>query len=956
MIKELFEAVKDFLKEYMRHRLFPLTIVFMVLFGILVYRLFVLQIVDGQEYLNNFTYKQERTVTVPASRGNIYDCNGKALAYNEISYSVTFGNSPLLSSRAGELNITESELKNQIVYDTIQILESNGDTVLYDDFPIEINENGNLEFTVDGSALTRFRMEVYAVSKEEDLKEHANASAEEIFEYLRNNNNSSKRNRNFDIADTYSKEDALKIMAVRYSLWLNRFQQYVTVKIALNVSDASVAQITENKDNLLGMDVQVDSTRIYTDSKYFANIIGYIGNISSDELAEYNAELPEDQQYSSTDVVGKMGIESVMEEELRGQSGTEHLFVDNMGRVLEVVDSSDAVAGNDVYLSIDSDLQKYCYDALEQELSGILLAHLSEGNSRGNEKNILIPINDVYFALFNNNTLTMKHIRSEAASDNERSFLSSFEGRQASVLSTVENDLLSSDTPMKNLSEEEQEYMEYIYKLLLNEEILDATMIPDNDEMFVAFNTNQTIGLGEYLRYAINQNAINIANFDLSSDYYDSEEIYNALVSSIITKLQQDNGFDKLIIKYMIQSGVVSGRQVCLMLYDQGVLSTEDEDYGLLQSGQLSAYAFMYRKIQKIEITPAQLALDPCSGSVVVTDADTGKVLALVSYPSYDNNRLTNTIDADYYMQLNADITSPMFNRATQQRTAPGSTYKMLSTVAGVQEGVLGLNETIETKGIFEEVTPSPKCWIYPAATHGTIDIPTALEVSCNYFYYEVGYRLGLNSEGVYSEQQGLEQLAKYTSVFGLDRKSGIELPEAEPNVSNESAPRSAIGQGTNAYTPIQLARYVNTIAARGDCYDLSIINDVQDFNGNSVYTSQQNVVSHPEISNSLWDSIYSGMRRVITDNTSQSSLLNQMDVAVAGKTGTAQEDLTRACHAVFVSFAPYENPEITVTTVIPFGHSSGNAEELASLIYAYYYQPDLLENHTVSGSSTHTD
>ena len=132
------------------------------------------------------------------------------------------------------------------------------------------------------------------------------------------------------------------------------------------------------------------------------------------------------------------------------------------------------------------------------------------------------------------------------------------------------------------------------------------------------------------------------------------------------------------------------------------VLSTEDEDYGLLQSGQLSAYAFMYRKIQKIEITPAQLALDPCSGSVVVTDADTGKVLALVSYPSYDNNRLTNTIDADYYMQLNADITSPMFNRATQQRTAPGSTYKMLSTVAGVQEGVLGLNETIETKGIFE--------------------------------------------------------------------------------------------------------------------------------------------------------------------------------------------------------------------------------------------------------------
>lgn len=955
MIKELFEAIRDFLKEYMSHRLFPLTIIFLVLFGILIYRLFVLQIVDGQEYLNNFTYKQERTVTVPASRGNIYDTNGKALAYNEISYSVTFGNSPLLSSKANELNMTESELKNQIVYETIQILEENGDSVLYNEFPITLDSNGDFQFTVDGSALTRFRMEVYGVSKEEDLKEHANATAEEIFNYLRNNHDA-KKNRNFDISDEYAKEDALKIMAVRYALWLNRFQQYVTVKIALNVSDASVAQITENKDTLLGMDVQVDSTRVYSDSKYFANIIGYIGNISSDELDEYNAELPEEQQYTSTDVIGKMGMESVMEEYLRGENGTQHLFVDNMGRVLEVIDSSDAVAGNDVYLSIDSDLQKYCYDALEKELAGILLAHLSEGNSKGTEKSILIPINDVYFALFNNNTLTMEHVRSDGASDNERIFLNSFENNQVNVLSSIETKLLNGDTPMKDLSEADQEYMNYIYKMLLKQEVLDATVIPDNDETFVAFSTNQTIGLGEYLRYAINKNAINISNFELNSDYYDSEEIYNALVNSIINELQKDNNFDKLIIKYMIQSGGVTGRQVCLMLYDQGVLSMDDPDYASLQSGQMSAYAFMYKKIQNIEITPAQLALDPCSGSVVVTDVKTGKVLALVSYPSYDNNRLTNTIDAQYYMQLNSDITSPMFNRATQQRTAPGSTYKMLSTVAGVQEGVLGLDETIQTKGIFESVTPSPKCWIYPAATHGTIDIPTALGVSCNYFYYEVGYRLGLDSNGDFSEKQGLERLAKYTTVFGLDRKSGIELPEAEPIVSNESAPRSAIGQGTNSYTPIQLARYVNTIANRGECYDLSIVNDVKDYEGNSVYTPQQEVVSHPEISNGLWNSIYSGMRRVITDNTSETSLLNQMDTEVAGKTGTAQEDLTRACHALFVSFAPYSQPEITVTTVIPFGHSSGNAEELASLIYAYYYQPELLENHTISGSSVHTD
>ena len=439
MIRELFGAIKDFLKEYMSHRLFPLTIVFFILCGILIYRLFILQIVDGQEYLNNFTYKQERTVTVPASRGIIYDKNGRELAYNEISYSVTFGNSEQLESKAAELKMDEDELKNKIVHDTIQILERNGDQVIYSDFPISIDENGNLNFTIEGSALTRFRMEVYAVSKEEDLKEHANASAEDIFRYLRNNNDA-KKNRNFDIDDSYSKEDALKIMAVRYSLWLNRFQQYVTVKIALNVSEESIAQISENKDELLGMDVQVDSTRVYTDAKYFANIIGYIGNISSDEMAEYNADLAEEDKYVSTDVVGKAGLEYVLENQLRGKKGSQNLFVDNMGRVLEVVSSSNATAGNDVYLSIDSDLTKFCYDALERELSGIILAHLSEGNSRGTEKNILIPINDVYFALFDNNTLSMDHIRSENASDNEQSFLGSFESSQSGVLSTVENE------------------------------------------------------------------------------------------------------------------------------------------------------------------------------------------------------------------------------------------------------------------------------------------------------------------------------------------------------------------------------------------------------------------------------------------------------------------------------------------------------------------------------------
>lgn len=956
MIKELFEAVREYLKQYMSHRLFPMTIIFFVLFGILIYRLFNLQIVNGQKYLDNFEYGQERTVSLPASRGNIYDRNGNVLAYNMISYSVTFGNDSRLSSRANELGLSENELRNQIVDKTIRILESNGDQVDYSDFPIRLNGSGDLEFTVSGNSLTRFRMEVYAVSSEDELKKdhHENASAEEVFQYLKNNNNA-KKNRNFDIADSYSKEDALKIMAVRYSLWLNRFQQYMTVKIAQNVSEVSVSQISENRNDLLGMDVTVDSTRVYTNSKYFANIIGYIGNIDSDELNEYNEDLKDDEKYSSLDVVGKMGIENSFESSLRGSNGYEHLFVDNLGRVLEVLDSKEAVAGNDVYLSIDKDLTKYCYDALERELAGILLSHLSEGNYEGDEKNILIPINDVYFALFNNNTLTMTHIRSDQATENERSFLTVFEMEQNAIITRIENNLRTSVEPVKNLDEYEQEYMEYIYDSLVKDGILDVTLIPDNDETYVAYKNHQSISLGDYLRYAINQNAIDISHFDLSSDYYDSEEIYSALVDTVVRNLREDGNFDKLVIKYMIESGQTSGRQVCQMLYDQGILSTEDEDYEPFMSGSMSSYIFMYRKIDKLQITPAQLALDPCSGSVVVTDVKTGTVLALVSYPSYDNNRLTNTIDADYYRRLNADITSPMYNRATQQRTAPGSTYKMVTTVAGVQEGVLGLDETIETHGVFDEIKPEARCWIYPG-THGTIGIPSALEVSCNYFYYEVGYRLSKNTKDEYVEAIGIDRLAKYAAVFGLDRKSGIELPEMMPNVSDEAPIRSAIGQGSNSYTPIQMARYVNTIATKGDCYDLSLIADIRDYKGDSVYQRNQQVVSHPEIPNALWNSVHTGMRQVITNNTAESSLFHKLNVEVAGKTGTAQEDLTRANHGLFVSFAPYNDPEITVTTVIPYGYSSGNAQELASFVYAYYYQPELLEDSNVSGDSTHVD
>lgn len=407
----------------------------------------------------------------------------------------------------------------------------------------------------------------------------------------------------------------------------------------------------------------------------------------------------------------------------------------------------------------------------------------------------------------------------------------------------------------------------------------------------------------------------------------------------------------------MIKSNIVSGEQIIHILFEQGVLNRKkDADYDDFCAGDISAYKFIRKKLKNLEITPAQLALDPCEGSVVITNVDNGEIMAMVSYPSYDNNRLTNSVEPKYYASLLADKTKPLYNRATQQRTAPGSTYKMLTTIAGVEEGAINLDTIIDAEGTFEKVTPPASCWIAPSGgKHGKIGIEEALEVSCNYFFYEVGYRLGGGDDN-FSDSVGLEKLSKYASLFGLNTNSGVELNEEKPKVSDETVVRSAIGQGTNSYTPTQLSRYVTTIANSGTCYDLSLIKELKDIDGNTTWKNEHNVHGTVDISNGLWNTVHNGMRRVIKEHTDEKALINQIDVEVAGKTGTAEENLSRPSHALFVSYAPFDRPEISVTTVIPFGYSSGNAEELAGLIYAYYFDPEKLENASVTGNVSISD
>jgi penicillin-binding protein 2 len=411
----------------------------------------------------------------------------------------------------------------------------------------------------------------------------------------------------------------------------------------------------------------------------------------------------------------------------------------------------------------------------------------------------------------------------------------------------------------------------------------------------------------------------------------------NAMMDYIEEELLDDDDFSKLVLENLIDSGVVSGKDCCMVLFDQGVLdSSKDSEYEALVNGSLSAYSFMYKKIQKLEIKPSQLALDPCAGSIVVTDTNTGKVKALVSYPSYDNNKLANNLDDDYYSSLLEDKTSPFLNRAMQSSTAPGSTFKMVSASAALTEGIVSTSEKINCTGIYDKIALSPKCSVYPSS-HGKIDISKAIEVSCNIFFFEVGYRLSTKSDGTYDEDYGLKRLQSYAALFGLDQNSGIELDENAPQISTQDTVRSAIGQGNNSFTPSQLSRYVTTIANNGTCFNLSILDKQTDSEGTTVKEYEPSVLNEVDLSDTVWKAIHKGMYNVV-HGTQHGDVFKGMKTEVAGKTGTAEEDSTRPAHALFVSYAPYDKSEISVTVVVPYGYSSSNAMEIAKDVYSYYF------------------
>ena len=927
----MFDDFKEGFIKFITSRAVVVCAVLSVLAGIMIYRLFYLQIINGEHYLDTFKLRIKKEKSIAATRGNIYDRNGNLLAYNELANSVTIED--VYKSGRGK-NKSINETLNKL----IDIIEENGDSV-DQDFKIILNENNAFEFTVEGNSLLRFLADVYGRSSISDLKyEEKIKTAAEVVDDLCKNFGVG----DYDAEDSsvfvprlgYTNDRALKILNIRYNMNANSYQKYIDTTVASDVSDQTVADVMENADTLDGVSIEENTARKYVDSVYFSQILGYTGKVSEDELAQLQLS---NSSYGINDTVGKSGIEQAMESVLQGTKGSETVYVDNTGQVIETSNYVDSVAGNDVYLTIDKDLTEACYNIIEQSLAGILSSKIQNIKTytyteTSSSSNIVIPIYDVYYAIFDNAVVDVNHFSKADAKANEKEVYQAFLTKYDEVIQELTLEFNDKKTGYDKLSKEYQWYMSHIAAKLYSEGILDSTKVVREDPIYVAWTTDETISLTEYLKYAISMNWVDVSKLELDNQYADSEEIFKQIINQTIKKLADDADFKTRMYKYLLLDGYITGTQVCNILLEQEVIKIDDEELSLWERGGESAYTFMVNRVSNLDITPAQLALDPCTGSMVITDVNTGDVLALVSYPGYDNNMMANGVDAAYYAKLRSDNSNPLYNYATQQKTAPGSTFKMVSSTAGLMEGVITTDSVIYCGGIFDKLDIHPRCWIYPRG-HGGLNVTGGIRNSCNVFFYEVGYRLGMEGDS-YSSDVGLEKLANYAGLYGLTEKSGIEIVESEPLVSDMDSVRSAIGQGTNSFTTVGLARYVTTVANSGTCYNLTLLDKTTDSSGNLLEEYNATVRNTIDMPQSYWNAIHLGMRQVVQDK----SYYSDLGVSVAGKTGTAQESKSKPNHSLFVCYAPYEKPEIAIATRIANGYTSSYAAQITKDALAYYF------------------
>lgn len=934
MMKNTFERFIELLKS----RLFLLFCIVFLLFILLGMRLFSLQILRGEQFQQDLKTSIMNKVSLPASRGAIYDRYGRPLATNQVAFSVKIDDSievdlseqknqlildlvkklnekgtpvtdnlpisktqpytflfdgddeaekkwktaagikksdfdlsaqetlnylyekfeiPLEHSEEFKRSVLSVALKisdkNLMLLHLIETLEENGETII-DDLPISASQP--YTFAFDGNARKELSWKQSVGMKQEEL----NYDAEETFIYLVDF---------FGIPENLPEQLKRKVVSLKYSLYLERYRKYQPITVALDVSDKTLASVEENQYAFPGVIIDTDSLREYPYGEYFSHIIGYIRKISEDEYKEFKQYQDEEgnQIYSASDIIGKGGIEKLNELDLNGKDGEMLVEVDSQGRRINTIETKQPISGKNVFLTLDSELQKKSFQYLEDALKNVLIDKLTSRSSK-------------------TRPITIKQLFTT---------------------------------------------MIYANKIPINK-IWNAT---EGEQLAVK-------------EYVLSQNP------------------------ELVLSTEDDVNYAKQIIMEGIDNNAISTKQMVLILIEQGKITADEEYLAKIQNGTISPLSVILQKLESGELRPSDTALDPCTGSVVVSKVDSGEVLALVSYPSYDNNELVNNFNNEYYNQLLNDFaTTPLINRPLREKKAPGSTFKMVSAIAALESGIVTPSTTIRDLGSFTKAgRPYARCWIYGGGggTHGSINISTALEVSCNYFFYETFYRLGnATNDGTL---QSIATLNEYMAAFGLNDYTGIEIGEHPPTMAsaknkedtikwqNPDATvsqtrwtdgdtiRAAIGQSVNNYTPAHMNKYIATLANGGTRYKMHLLSKVEKSDGTIDRAVEEQVENVLEIDPAHLNAVYRGML-MVTQGTRGTlrGVFKDFPIDVATKSGTAEEKLDKDSHTWFVGFAPYENPQIAVTVMIPFGEvGSSPAAVTAKNIIAEYmglnYEP----------------
>lgn len=324
--------------------------------------------------------------------------------------------------------------------------------------------------------------------------------------------------------------------------------------------------------------------------------------------------------------------------------------------------------------------------------------------------------------------------------------------------------------------------------------------------------------------------------------------------------------------------------------------------------------------------------------AVVVVNVKTGEPLAIANWPTYDPAELLEN-----YNEILEAANTPLYNRALLGGYAPGSTFKPCTAIAALTEGVINTGTSIECRGQYtryEAYGYAPYCWIYTQnnqkLSHGYLNVTGAIQNSCNIFFYSAGHDLGI------------DKMDKYAALFGLGESTGIELPESTGNMANPEnheeisgeewtigqTMQAAIGQSDSVFTPLQLAEYCATIANNGVRYSASVLKSVRSYSyGENIYERENEVLSSIDSAQYNWDAVKEGMRLV-----GKSTLSSYTMTSVAAKTGTAQKGETIANDAIFICYAPFDDPEIAMAIVVQKGSAGSNCAVIAQEILEAYF------------------